>query len=127
MHWLEELLGRLVLGFCYYILGLINTKIYSTYIRQCLVIHVLLTSHYSSLYFMKLSPYYLVAKAEILCHMVLIKLPDTQMEDINYGKSAVLQTEGQVLVHTRNNPHIGEVEVLILPLPAFEPWTLITN
>lgn len=47
------------------------------------------------------------------------------MEDVNNGDSAALQIGGQALVHTKNYPYNGEVEIITLSLPKFEPWTLV--
>ncbi|KAI5663009.1 hypothetical protein M9H77_22332 [Catharanthus roseus] len=48
-----------------------------------------------------------------------IRLPDVQVEDVHRGNSAVLQTRSQILVHTWNPPHIGDVEISTLSLLKF--------
>ncbi|KAI5681858.1 hypothetical protein M9H77_03086 [Catharanthus roseus] len=42
--------------------------------------------------------------AKSLAYRSPIRLSDTQVEDVNHGDSAALQTGGKALVHTRNHP-----------------------
>lgn len=55
----------------------------------------------------------LSSSLNILKFFVSLKLLDVQV---------FLQTGGHP---TKNHPHIREVEILTLPLPGFEPWSLV--
>lgn len=67
----------------------------------------------------------LVLRDEIPRLQSPIRLPDVQVEDVHRGNSAVLQTRSQILVHTWNPPHIGDVEISTLSLLKFRSWSLI--
>lgn len=61
-----------------------------------------------------------LSKRKFLVFKILTKSSDAQVEDVNYSDLPVLQTEDQVLVYTKSQSHIGEVEILGLPLSRFE-------
>lgn len=66
-----------------------------------------------------------IKRVKFFIYKVFIRLPDAQVENINYGDSAALQTGERTLVCTRDYPYIGEVEISKLSLPRFEPWSLV--